>query len=94
MAKTTKPAAHASAKKVEDHSRPAFALGRENYIIMLVGVFLILLGFILMMGGGSKDPNVFNEDMFDFRRLTLAPILILLGFGVEIVAIMRKPKEQ
>ena len=47
----------------------------------------------LMSGGGSKDPNVFNEEMFDFRRLTLSPILVLIGFGIGIVAIMKRPKD-
>jgi hypothetical protein len=60
---------------------------------MFIGVVIILLGFILMTGGGSKDPNVFNAEMFNFRRLTLAPILILVGFAVEIVAIMKRPKD-
>lgn len=93
MAKTVKYVAPEAAKKTEDNIRPIFAFGKENYILMLVGVGLIILGFILMTGGGSKDPNAFNEEMFDFRRLTLAPILILLGFGVELVAIMKRPKD-
>ncbi len=93
MAKTAKITAQEAAKKIEENSRPIFAFGKENYILMLVGVGLIILGFILMTGGGSNDPNVFNEEMFDFRRLTLAPILILIGFGIDIVAIMKKPKD-
>jgi hypothetical protein len=93
MAKTSKSNAAEASKKAEDNIRPVFALGKENYILMLVGVALIILGFILMTGGNSTDPNVFNEDMFDFRRLTLAPILILVGFGIEIVAIMKKPRD-
>jgi hypothetical protein len=93
MAKTLKTTASDAAKKVEDNIRPVFALGKENYILMLVGVALIILGFVLMTGGGSTNPNVFNEDMFDFRRLTLAPILILTGFGIEIFAIMKRPKD-
>jgi len=82
-----------AAKKVDDNSRPVFAFGKENYILMMAGVVLIIIGFILMNGGGSKDPNVFNEDMFDFRRLTLSPILILIGFALQIVAIMKRPKD-
>lgn len=82
-----------AAKKAEDNSRPVFAFGKENYILMFAGVALIILGFILMTGGSSKDPNIFNEEMFDFRRLTLSPILILIGFGVEIVAIMKRPRD-
>ena len=70
-----------------------FAFGKENYRLMLIGLAFIALGFILMIGGGSKDPNVFNPDIFSFRRLTLAPILILAGFVIEIFAIMKKPKD-
>lgn len=67
--------------------------GKQNFIIVLVGLALIALGFILMIGGGSNDPDVFNEKMFDFQRITLAPILVLAGFVVEIVAIFWKGKK-
>ena len=60
----------------------------------MIGLGIIILGFILMSGGGSDDPNVFNEAMFNFRRITLAPILVLAGFGFEIYAIMKKPKNK
>ena len=66
--------------------------GKMNYIIVLIGLALIALGFILMIGGGSDDPKVFNESMFNFQRITLAPILVLAGFVVEIVAIFWKKK--
>ena len=68
--------------------------GKMNYILVIVGIALIALGFILMIGGGSSDPDVFNEEMFNFRRLTLAPILVLAGFVVEIVAIFWKGKNK
>lgn len=74
-------------------SRTGFAFGRENYRLLLIGLGLIALGFILMIGGGSKDPNVFSYGIFNFQRLTLAPILILAGFVVELFAIMKKPKD-
>jgi hypothetical protein len=93
MAKTTKITASQADTKTEDVNRPGFAFGKENYILGLIGVGLIILGFVLMTGGGSKDPNVFNMEMFDFRRITLSPILILVGFAVEIVAIMKRPKD-
>lgn len=67
---------------------------KRNYLIMIIGLLFLAVGFILMAGGGSKDPNVFNEDIFNFQRLTLAPILILMGFAIEVVAIMLKPKSQ
>jgi hypothetical protein len=70
-----------------------FAFGRENYRLMLIGLALIVVGFLLMIGGGSDDPNVFNPDIFSFRRLTLAPLLVLAGYVVEIFAIMKKPKD-
>lgn len=75
-------------------TKPDFAFGKENYMILLGGIALIILGFILMSGGGSEDPNVFNgEELFNFRRITLAPITVILGFIVVIVAIMKKPKD-
>ncbi|BDX37675.1 hypothetical protein CYCD_10300 [Tenuifilaceae bacterium CYCD] len=70
-----------------------FALGKENYKLLLIGFGIIVLGFILMAGGGSKDPNVFNYDIFSFRRITLAPVVVLFGFAFEIYAIMKKPKK-
>ncbi len=70
-----------------------FAFGKENYRIMYIGLALIALGLLLMIGGGSDDPEVFNESIFNARRLTIAPILILGGFITQIVAIMHKPKD-
>ena len=67
--------------------------GKQNFIIVLIGIALIALGFILMIGGGSDNPDVFNEKMFDFQHITLAPILVLLGFVVEIVAIFWRKKQ-
>ncbi len=71
-----------------------FAFGKENYILLLVGLAFIVFGFVLMSGGGSEDPNVFNgEELFSFRRITLAPFVVILGFIIEIVAIMKKPRD-
>jgi hypothetical protein len=67
--------------------------GKENYIWILAGLVVMLLGLLLMAGGNSKDPNVFsNNEVYSFRRITVAPILILLGLGIEVFAIFRKPK--
>lgn len=68
-----------------------FTFGRQSYILLVTGLVLIALGFILMAGGGSDDPNVFSEGIFSFRRMTLAPILILAGYVIEIFAIMKRP---
>lgn len=75
-----------------------FLFGKQNYILMLIGIFVIALGFILMMGNGANttpegnfDPNYFNEDIFSFRRIRLAPIIIIIGFVIEIFAILKKP---
>ena len=70
-----------------------FAFGKENYRLMLIGLAFIVVGFLLMVGGGSSDPKVFNPEIFSFRRLTLAPILILAGYVIEIFAIMKRPKD-
>lgn len=72
----------------------SFVFGKTNYIIMIVGVVLLLLGYILLAGGGSDDPNVFNPEMFNGRRLYAAPIFIILGLVTEIVAIMYRPKNR
>ena len=71
-----------------------FAFKKQNYMLLLVGVTLICAGLLLMIGGGSNDPTVFSDKIFDFQRLTLAPILIATGFIVEIFAIMHKPKQK
>lgn len=72
---------------------PGFALGRENYIYLIIGFVIIITGFLLMVGGKSTDPNVFNEkEIFSFRRITLAPVVVVIGFAFEIWAIMKKPK--
>ena len=66
--------------------------GKQNYIWMLVGAALIIVGMLLMSGGKSADPNVFNtNEVYGFRRITLAPIVIILGFIVEVYAIFKKP---
>jgi hypothetical protein len=70
-----------------------FAFGKENYRLMLIGLAFIVVGFLLMVGGGSADPKVFNPEIFSFRRITLAPILILAGYVIEIFAIMKRPKD-
>ncbi|PCH94658.1 MAG: hypothetical protein COB85_05400 [Bacteroidetes bacterium] len=74
-----------------DHSA-GFVFERQGYIILLVGIAFIIVGFMLMSGGGSDDPKVFNPEIFSFRRITLAPIVVMIGYGIEIYAIMRKPK--
>ena len=70
-----------------------FLFEKVNYKILLIGIAVIALGFILMTGGGSDDPKVFNESVFDFRRIRLAPTVVLIGFGVTIFAILKNPKK-
>ncbi len=80
------------ATKNDNKEKLNFALGRENYKLLAIGFAIIVIGFLLMLGGKSKDPNVFSEEIFSFRRITLAPIVVLAGFIFEIWAIMKKPK--
>lgn len=70
-----------------------FGIAPGNYKVLLAGVALIFIGYLLMIGGGSDDPNKFNPEIFSFRRITLAPLVCLAGFAVILVAIMRKPKK-
>lgn len=86
----------AAAKQAEGKNtivKASFVFEKENYILLLAGLAFIILGFVLMIGGGSDDPAVFSDEIFNFRRLTLAPILILIGYALEVYAIMRKPRE-
>ena len=73
-------------------NKKEFIFSKKNYRLMIIGLGVIILGFILMIGGGSKDPDVFNPDIFNFRRIRLAPALVLIGFGIEIFAILRSFK--
>jgi hypothetical protein len=67
---------------------------KENYMLMLVGIVVLALGFFLMVGGKSTDPTKFNDDeIYSVTRITIAPILILTGFIIEIFAIMKQPKK-
>lgn len=77
--------------KIEQKEDLAF--GKTNYMIMIAGVVLVIIGFILMSGGGSDDPNVFSEEIFSFRRWTLAPVVVVLGYITVFVAIMKKTKD-
>lgn len=76
-----------------NNQKPQFLFGKKNYLLMFVGVLLIALGFALMAGGGSDDPNVFNEEIYNFRRIRLAPTLVIIGLGIEIYAILLTPKK-
>tara|TARA_S200000501_G_scaffold76310_1_gene68096 strand:+ start:435 stop:665 length:231 start_codon:yes stop_codon:yes gene_type:complete len=66
--------------------------GKKNYQLMLLGLVFITLGFFLMSGGGSEDPNIFNDEIYNFRRIRVAPILVVFGFIIEVYAIMKNPR--
>ena len=73
-----------------DKNDEQMTLTIKNYILLIVGFVVIIIGMVLMAGGGSDDPNVFNYDMFSWRRITLAPILIVGGFAFEVYALLKK----
>lgn len=79
--------------KKENKSSLDFAFGKENYILTIAAIVLIIIGFACMVGGGSKDPSVWDPSIFSFRRVTLAPILVISGFVVGVFAVMKKSKE-
>lgn len=80
-------------KKTEIDKKAGFPIPVSSYKMILIGFGIVLIGFMLMMGGGSNNPDEFNYDIFSFRRITLAPIVVLCGFGFVFWAIMRKPRE-
>jgi len=81
------------ATKNDNKEKVNFALGPENYKLLAIGFVIIVIGFLLMIGGKSDSPEKFSENIFSFRRITLAPIVVLAGFVFEIWAIMKKPKD-
>ncbi|RCS27889.1 DUF3098 domain-containing protein [Polaribacter sp. WD7] len=79
-----------SEEKIE---KPEFLFGKKNYLFMIIGLVVITLGFILMSGGGSDNPQVFNEEIYNWQRIRLAPTLVIVGLGIEIYAILLNPKK-
>lgn len=67
-----------------------FSIPKRNILYIIIGLAVMILGFVLMAGGGSKDPDVFSYDIFSFRRIVLAPVVVLIGCGIEVFAIMSK----
>lgn len=80
--------------KTPKKPEPQFLFGRRNYQIMLIGIVIIAVGFLLMAGGSSPDPEHFNDEIFNFRRIRLAPTLVLIGLGFQIFAILANPKKK
>lgn len=76
----------------ENNNKPEFLFDKVNYKFLLIGLAVIALGFILMSGGGSDDPNEWSDAIFNFRRIRLAPTTVLLGFGIVIYSIFKKSK--
>jgi hypothetical protein len=76
----------------ENTNKPEFLFSATNYKILIIGLVVIALGFILMSGGANENPNVFNEDVYSFRRIRLAPTVVLIGFGITIYSILKKSK--
>ncbi len=84
----------AKQNKKQENNQQTFLFEKKNYLIMIVGLVVIFLGFAIMAGGGSDDPNVFNEEIYNFRRIRLAPTLVIIGLGIEIYAIFAKSKQK
>jgi len=80
-------------KQIKESKELKMIFEKKNYILMAIGVVLILLGLTLLSGGGSKDPAIFNKEIFNAQRIVIAPMVMLAGFVLEIYAIMYKPKK-
>ena len=83
-----------SKHKSKNSLKTELVFTKHNYKFMFIGLGFMVLGFILMAGGGSDDPNVFNPEIFSWRRIRLAPGLIIIGLGIEVYAILSKPKKE
>jgi len=83
-------------KKNNNGQKPnkEFVFQKKNYLFLFIGIAFIVLGFILMSGGGSDDPEVFNPEIYNFRRIRLAPTLILVGLGIQVYAILLNPNKK
>ena len=79
--------------KMDKNKKPEFLFDPINFKILCIGLAIIALGFLLMSGGGSENPAVFNEEIFSFRRIRLAPAVVLIGFGITIYSILKNPKK-
>ncbi|MBI3509462.1 MAG: DUF3098 domain-containing protein [Bacteroidetes bacterium] len=86
-----KAVASESRKEITEAS---FAFGKENYMIILAGIVVLVIGYLLMIGGGADKPENFNPEIFSARRITIAPVTLLAGFAIVLYGIMKKPKEQ
>jgi Protein of unknown function (DUF3098) len=80
-------------KMKNEEQKQEFLFEKVNYKILLIGIVVIAIGFILMSGGGSEDPKVFSDAIFNFRRIRLAPTVVLIGFGITIYSILKNPKK-
>jgi hypothetical protein len=96
--KKSAPAKGVPAEKKADKTfianNSTFAFGRDNYMIILAGVGVLVIGYLLMVGGGADSPDKFNPEIFSARRVTVAPVTLLIGFGVVLYGIMKKPRTQ
>lgn len=80
--------------KSQENNKQEFIFQKRNYLFMFIGIACMALGFILMSGGGSDDPNIFSPDIYNFRRIRLAPTLVLIGLGIEVYAILLTPHKK
>lgn len=81
-------------QKRKEDSKSEFIFGKKNYKFLFIGLAFIVVGFALMSGGGSDDPNVFDESIYNWRRIRLAPTLVLIGFGIQVYAILLNPNKE
>jgi hypothetical protein len=94
---TSKPSQKANVdtqRSTKTNSPSLFMFNKENYILMITGIAVVIVGFLLMIGKNNVDPNVFpSDEIYSFRRITLAPLVVMIGFGIEIFAILKKPNQ-
>lgn len=90
---TSKPVSELQTKTKKSKNKEGFAFSKQNYVLMAIGLVIIFIGYALMYGGGSENPEEFNPGIFSFRRLHLSVVVVMSGYLFEIYAIMKQPKK-
>ena len=80
--------------KFTKNPKKEFLFKSINYKLLFLSIFTIVFGFILMTGGGSEDPNIFNDEIFNFRRIRIAPTIVLIGFVFAVFSILKTPNKK
>jgi len=81
-------------KDIKPENKKLLLFKKKNYLISIIGIIFIIIGYVMMSGGGSNDPNIFNDEIYNFKRIKIAPMLVIVGLGIQVYAILISDKKQ